>query len=1654
MNKFLVFLLVLFSFAIQAQTIKLTSAGQPVSLSIQDIILVRPGPSNTSIVVYNAINQKRNVSETMSTIKSNSCSKLIQLSVYENVSGSEQLSTLLFNVDWVAQIDPTADNKAIVTLRTVPKTTYKTTLSYTSVSNTFSACITGGGLTTVTHDSTLTGNGTVLSPLSVVNAGSGGLPGPGTVTNTMLANMPALTIKGNNTGSSAAPQNLTKAQVQSMLSIDDLIAMTGLAEGNTNLLVFTGHTIPDNTTIKQALQALETALEATEVDTVRVEDSDKIDFSMTDRVITGTIIPESIELIDLNQSGATTGQVVKWNGTGWVAANESAAPIADEYYAIGTGTGLEASGIKRTATSVMEVDNTNALVQGIYLNAMPNLTSGFVANTGLTSSTLFQPFSASRAGSGTLQLRMDQSGTGALATTLRGNATGDTYYHLSSSGTNNYVWGIDASDGGNWKFNSGSSAFDPSSGTNVFNVNSAGRLGIGQSPDATAKLAVTGAVRLNLGSDATGDIWYRAATTGLMTRIPIGSTGQVLKVSGGIPAWGTDNTNTYSAGTGISVTGTAPSFTIANTGDLSATNEIQDLNLVGDQLSLSLGGNTITIPVPGYSYNDAECDPPGITPDPLYGPYHAWNEDCDEWWDWKGATWVLSGSPSGTFFTSTEFTGDGESGTPLTLAQQSATTGQVLKWNGSQWAPANESGGGGFTDFTAAQGAAPGDAAASHPGETYRNSSTGELWASNGSVWYPFSYGAKECQDTVLVSAIVVESGASVTTGSPLIRNSSGNWVHLYNYATPNTIPDGVITDVISGPRAIVQFCGVRKGSGATPNTSYYVDQSANTGYTTTKPSSNIRPLGKVAANGDFLVNAGLQFSKDNFPGIVRNNSLAGAGIVGDTLRISNGDKGDVDVSVNGQTWTVDTSAITTIKIANSAVDSSKIAAAAVRTSDIGDGQVTMVKIAQSGATTDQVIKWNGSAWAPGVGGSQADSTFVKVNGSYLNKRITDNVYKTGTLGVRTTDTLGVLNVETKGVLDKPGIVVNGSTNTGIFYQKNRARGYAGIPNLGSFNIVGSYSAGANLPYTSYPNYVWGIGYNYNAGTGREIPTQPAFGLSFETYFQNSSLSGGSTGFMEFHAKTTDTLGNEHRFMSGVFPWEYRRGRSDFGFNVDNLYFNEDVGGSPVWKFKPLQNAWEIYDTTNITFYEKRGFSISALNGSGSAYMKLMSFENEDTLSFCYSCPGIKFYGPAVFQSDRLYPSVASGTLEIGTFGGRTARLKINGLNNTPFEMNYLTTSYGFELLGGTLAIKNISNGTTPFYIASSNNTGAFLLHNNSIGIGTVPGFSPDARLHIYNSGGIGSKMIAIENSSGKSFVYRSNLTPTSNITANAGDIVMVRNGANGELYGKYVGDGSSTGYGKYLNLIDPNGASSNQVLAWNGSAWAPATNTSESTKIGTFSTSTDPKGLTMSGDSIKLMSASLTRPGGINLIAQSFQAGAGTKLFQSSGTASISVDNSADTGEAGINFTQLSGADILAQMSVNSSDANNARFQLLLEDGGGYTPAMVIGSLNDEKGSYFGYGEYRQTKTVSTTTYTIGYGDRYVMFDGGTTTVTLQEIGTGSGQTKDGRIITIINRTGANLTVNPGGSDTINGSASLTVSSNQSVTIIAFEVTGEWVQI
>jgi hypothetical protein len=109
-----------------------------------------------------------------------------------------------------------------------------------------------------------------------------------------------------------------------------------------------------------------------------------------------------------------------------------------------------------------------------------------------------------------------------------------------------------------------------------------------------------------------GDIAYSSATANTNTRLPIGTTGQVLTVTGGVPTWGTPNPGDItgvSAGVGISGGGTSGDVTVTNSmataittnGDLiygtgSGTFTRRGVGSTGDVLTVSGGVPTWAAP--------------------------------------------------------------------------------------------------------------------------------------------------------------------------------------------------------------------------------------------------------------------------------------------------------------------------------------------------------------------------------------------------------------------------------------------------------------------------------------------------------------------------------------------------------------------------------------------------------------------------------------------------------------------------------------------------------------------------------------------------------------------------------------------------------------------------------------------------------------------------------------------------------------------------------------------------------------------------------------------------------------------------------------------------------------------------------------------------
>jgi hypothetical protein len=129
------------------------------------------------------------------------------------------------------------------------------------------------------------------------------------------------------------------------------------------------------------------------------------------------------------------------------------------------------------------------------------------------------------------------------------------------------------------------------SGTNIKTVNGTTLLGSGDLGTITYAYGGTGQTTVT-----TGDLLYGSATN-VWSKLGIGSTGQILRVVSGAPAWGTDYTGTVTSvsGTGT-VSGISLSGTVTSSGSLTlgGTLDLSSPPAIGGTAANTITGTTIT----------------------------------------------------------------------------------------------------------------------------------------------------------------------------------------------------------------------------------------------------------------------------------------------------------------------------------------------------------------------------------------------------------------------------------------------------------------------------------------------------------------------------------------------------------------------------------------------------------------------------------------------------------------------------------------------------------------------------------------------------------------------------------------------------------------------------------------------------------------------------------------------------------------------------------------------------------------------------------------------------------------------------------------------------------------------------------------------------
>jgi hypothetical protein len=272
---------------------------------------------------------------------------------------------------------------------------------------------------------------------------------------------------------------------------------------------------------------------------------------------------------------------------------------------------------------------------------------------------------------------------------------------------------------------------------------------------------------------------------------------------------------TYSAGTGIGISGN----TIFNTGDLSSTNELQNLSLSGSVLSLTNGGN-VTLPdasstneiqTLSIAGNNLSLSNGGGTVTLPVGPTYtagtgisiSGNNQINNTGDTNASDDITistsaGGDLSGVFPNPIV---DGLQGKPV--SSQNPTSGQVMQWNGSAWTPTTLSTGQPSWQLSGNSGTNP---TTHFIGTTdnkpiifkTNNNRVGELSSSTDNVFWGISSGQANTSGAGNAT-LGGQALASNTTGNlntalgawTLHSNNTGNWNVAVGYSALFTNTSG-----------------------------------------------------------------------------------------------------------------------------------------------------------------------------------------------------------------------------------------------------------------------------------------------------------------------------------------------------------------------------------------------------------------------------------------------------------------------------------------------------------------------------------------------------------------------------------------------------------------------------------------------------------------------------------------------------------------------------------------------------------------------------------------------------------------------------------------------------------------------------------------------
>ncbi|MCK6695295.1 MAG: hypothetical protein L6Q97_24735, partial [Thermoanaerobaculia bacterium] len=316
-------------------------------------------------------------------------------------------------------------------------------------------------------------------------------------------------------------------------------------------------------------------------------------------------------------------------------------------------------------------------------------------------------------------------------------------------------------------------------------------------------------------------------------------------------------------------------------------------------------------------------------------------------------------------------TGNGTPGSPLGLAPQGAQTGQVLKWDGTKWLPQDDisdtgQNGGTVTQINTGPGLTGGPITTSGTISLENTSVAPGVYG--GSAQIPVITVDQTGRITDVFTVLPQPSTVGITGAAGINVQQNGVNFTITNTGDTNANDDLTTATVangdVTGPFSDLQIKPDAVGSPEIAGGAVGNSELANNAVTTTKIADQAVTAEKLddmgASSGQVLKWTGTEWAPaiDNL-GTVNLLSGTGINVTGSAPNFTINNTGDTNANDD----------ITTASQANGDVTGPfsdlQLKANVVGSNELSNGAVTGAKIAQQGATNGQVLKWNGTTWAP-----------------------------------------------------------------------------------------------------------------------------------------------------------------------------------------------------------------------------------------------------------------------------------------------------------------------------------------------------------------------------------------------------------------------------------------------------------------------------------------------------------------------------------------------------------------------------------------------------------------------------------------------------------------------------------------------------------------